>query len=140
MIGKGILKGMVETARNLTGSFHDPDRLTTVEYPEQKIPAKENARNFPFLIYDGDDWETGLRCVSCQICEKDAHHNAFTSKRTKRKNPIFSAKCKCNPRYSISMFRSAWAAKSVLRFALLSPSEWITILSTPGQTVLNPCY
>ena len=71
MIGKGILKGMVETAKNLAGSFHDPERLTTVEYPEQKIPAKENARNFPFLVYDGDDWETGLRCVSCQICEKE---------------------------------------------------------------------
>ena len=55
MIGKGILKGMVETAKNLAGSFHDPERLTTVEYPEQKIPAKENARNFPFLVYDGDD-------------------------------------------------------------------------------------
>jgi NADH-quinone oxidoreductase subunit I len=53
------------------GSFHDPARLTTVQYPDERLPAKENARNFPFLVYDGPDSEKGLRCVACKICEKE---------------------------------------------------------------------
>ena len=46
MLGTGIIKGMVETARNFVGSYHDPERLTTVQYPEQKLAPKENGRNF----------------------------------------------------------------------------------------------
>jgi NADH-quinone oxidoreductase subunit I len=71
MLGEGIIKGMAETARNFVGSYHDPERMTTVQYPEDKIAAKENARNFPFLVFDGDDAMKGLRCVACQICEKE---------------------------------------------------------------------
>ncbi len=71
MLGTGILKGMVETAKNFAGSYHDPERLTTVEYPEQRIASKENARQFPMLIHDTEDPMKGLRCVACQICEKE---------------------------------------------------------------------
>ncbi len=77
MLGEGILKGMAETAKNFFGSYHSAERLTTVEYPEQRIAPKEAARVFPFLVYDsknlgdGADWEAGLRCVACQICEKE---------------------------------------------------------------------
>ena len=71
MLGNGLLKGLVETARNFVGSYHDPARLPTVEYPEQHQPVPENARSFPFLIYDGADPEQGLRCVACKICEKE---------------------------------------------------------------------
>lgn len=71
MLGEGIVRGLVETARNFLGSFVDKDRLTTVQFPEERIPRSESARNFPFLVYDGKDWEQGLRCVSCQICEKE---------------------------------------------------------------------
>lgn len=71
MFGAGLLKGMVETARNFVGSYHDPERLPTVQYPEQQRPLPENARSFPMLIYDGDDPEKGLRCVACKICEKE---------------------------------------------------------------------
>jgi NADH-quinone oxidoreductase subunit I len=98
MIGKGILKGMAETARNLTGSFHDPERLTTVEYPEQKIPTKEAARNFPFLVYDGDDWETGLRCVSCQICEKECPPQCIYIEKDTEKKPDFLGKLQLKPK------------------------------------------
>ena len=35
------------------------------------MPQAEAARNFPFLVYDGDDWQKGLRCVACLICEKE---------------------------------------------------------------------
>lgn len=71
MLGTGILKGMVETAKNFAGSYHDPARLTTVEYPEQRIASKENVRQFPFLVHDTEDPMKGLRCVACQICEKE---------------------------------------------------------------------
>lgn len=71
MFGAGMLKGMMETARNFVGSYHDPERLPTVEYPEEQRPVPENARAFPMLIYDGDDPEQGLRCVACKICEKE---------------------------------------------------------------------
>jgi NADH-quinone oxidoreductase subunit I len=77
LLGEGILKGMAETARNFFGSYFSADRLTTVEYPEQRIAPFEAARVFPFLVYDAKnpkdaaDWEAGLRCVACQICEKE---------------------------------------------------------------------
>ena len=71
MIGKGIAKGFMETARNFVGSYTDEARLVTVEYPEEREPLKENTRNFPFLVYDGEDAEKGLRCVACKICEKE---------------------------------------------------------------------
>lgn len=70
MLGKGLLKGMRETARNFFGSYTDSERLTTVEYPEERLPLQENTRNFPFLVFDGDP-EKGLRCVACKICEKE---------------------------------------------------------------------
>jgi NADH-quinone oxidoreductase subunit I len=71
MLGEGILKGLTETARNFAGSYVSAERLTTVQYPEQRIAPIEATRDFPFLVYDGDDWEKGLRCVACQICEKE---------------------------------------------------------------------
>ena len=70
MLGSGIIKGLAETAKNFVQSYSDPDRLTTVEYPEERLPLKENTRNFPFLVFDGDP-EQGLRCVACKICEKE---------------------------------------------------------------------
>ncbi|MGZ8899676.1 MAG: 4Fe-4S dicluster domain-containing protein, partial [Limisphaerales bacterium] len=70
MLGKGLLKGLRETARNFVGSYSDPTRLTTVEYPEERLLLKENTRNFPFLVHDGDP-EKALRCVACKICEKE---------------------------------------------------------------------
>jgi NADH-quinone oxidoreductase subunit I len=71
MLGQGILKGMAETARNFLGSYVKDERLVTVQYPEERLPQAEAARNFPFLVHDGDDWQKGLRCVACLICEKE---------------------------------------------------------------------
>lgn len=71
MLGEGIIKGMVETARNFAGSYVSKERMTTVQYPEEREALPEAARNFPFLVYDGPDWQSGLRCVACQICEKE---------------------------------------------------------------------
>lgn len=71
MLGEGIIKGMAETARNFIGSYSEAERLTTVQYPEEREPIKENNRSFPFLVHDGLDPEKGLRCVACKICEKE---------------------------------------------------------------------
>src|SRR6201987_5621568 len=92
MLGEGIIKGMAETARNFLGSYHDPARLTTVEFPEEKIPAKEKARNFPFLVFDGDDAARGLRCVACQICEKECPPKCIYITKSKDKKPDYIGK------------------------------------------------
>ena len=87
MLGEGILKGMAETARNFAGSFVSKERLTTVEYPEERIAPIENARVFPFLVYDTNDWEAGLRCVACQICEKECPPKCIYIDKSKDKKP-----------------------------------------------------
>lgn len=71
MLGTGLLKGLAVTAKNFVGSFHDPQRYTTVEYPEQPTKLPENYRNFPFLVFDGEQPIDGLRCVACKICEAE---------------------------------------------------------------------
>jgi NADH-quinone oxidoreductase subunit I len=71
MLGEAIIKGMAVTARNFFGSYVSKNRLPTVQYPEERLEPKENTRQFPFLVYDGEDWQKGLRCVACQICEKE---------------------------------------------------------------------
>ena len=87
MLGEGILKGMAETARNFVGSFVSKERLTTVQYPEERIAPIENARVFPFLVYDTNDWEAGLRCVACQICEKECPPKCIYIDKSKDKKP-----------------------------------------------------
>ena len=71
LLGVGIMKGLAETARNFVGSYFKEDRMVTVQYPEERLPQKEATRDFPFLVYDGEDLQKGLRCVACQICEKE---------------------------------------------------------------------
>ena len=69
--GWGLLQGLAVTGRNMVESFYRKDRMTTVQYPEERAPISPNFRNFPFLVYDNDDSLAGLRCVACAICEKE---------------------------------------------------------------------
>jgi NADH-quinone oxidoreductase subunit I len=92
MLGEGIVKGLAETARNFIGSYIDEDRLTTVQYPEERLPAKEAARNFPFLVFDGNDPHAGLRCVACQICEKECPPQCIFIEKSKDKKPDYVGK------------------------------------------------
>lgn len=92
MLGTGILKGMAETARNFVGSYFDESRLTTVQYPEERIPAKEATRQFPFLVFDGADPHAGLRCVACQICEKECPPQCIYIEKSKDKKPDYVGK------------------------------------------------
>jgi NADH-quinone oxidoreductase subunit I len=92
MIGSGILKGMAVTARNFVGSYFEKDRLITVQYPEERSPLPENYRNFPFLIYDTDDAEAGLRCVACKICEKECPPQCIYIIKSEDKKPDYMGK------------------------------------------------
>jgi NADH-quinone oxidoreductase subunit I len=92
LLGEGILKGLKETARNALGSFVSEERLITVEYPEKRHPLPEANRNFPFLVYDGADWQAGLRCVACQICEKECPPKCIYIEKSKDKKPDYLGK------------------------------------------------
>src|SRR5215204_1235470 len=97
MLGTGIIKGLIETGRNFVGSYHDEARLTTVQYPEEKVPPKENGRNFPFLVFDGEDAQAGLRCVACQICEKECPPQCIYIIKSKDKKPDYIGKPQLYP-------------------------------------------
>jgi len=98
MIGTGILKGMAVTARNFVGSYFEKDRLITVQYPEERSPLPENYRNFPFLIYDTDDPEAGLRCVACKICEKECPPQCIYIVKSEDKKPDYMGKPQFYPK------------------------------------------
>jgi NADH-quinone oxidoreductase subunit I len=91
MIGRGILEGMAVTARNFVGSYFEKDRLTTVQYPEERAPLPENYRNFPFLVFD-EDPEAGLRCVACKICEKECPPQCIYIVKSTDKKPDYMGK------------------------------------------------
>jgi len=97
MLGEGILKGLAETARNFAGSFVSKERMTTVEYPEERAPLPEASRVFPFLVYDGSDWQAGMRCVACQICEKECPPKCIYIEKSKDKKPDYTGKLQIYP-------------------------------------------
>ena len=92
MIGSGVLNGMAVTLRNFVGSYFEKDRLITVQYPEEREALPENYRNFPFLIYDGDDPHAGLRCVACKICEKECPPQCIYITKSDDKKPDYMGK------------------------------------------------
>ncbi len=98
MLGKGIIKGLAETARNFFGSYFKDERLITVQYPEERLPRQEAARNFPFLVYDGEDWQKGLRCVACQICEKECPPKCIYIIKDTAKKPDYVGKLQFQPK------------------------------------------
>ena len=97
MLGEGMLKGLAETARNFAGSFVSAERMTTVQYPEERIAPIENTRDFPFLIYDGSDSMAGLRCVACQICEKECPPKCIYITKSADKKPDYVGKAQFYP-------------------------------------------
>ena len=97
MLGEQIIKGMAVTARNFFGSYVSKERLTTVQYPEERLVPKENTRQFPFLVYDGDDAEKGLRCVACQICEKECPPQCIYIVKSKDKKPDYKGQPQLYP-------------------------------------------
>jgi NADH-quinone oxidoreductase subunit I len=72
--------------------------LVTVQYPEERLPQQEAARNFPFLIHDGEDKLRGLRCVACQICEKECPPKCIYIVKDVTRKPDFTGKLQFQPK------------------------------------------
>jgi NADH-quinone oxidoreductase subunit I len=92
MLGEGIVKGLAETARNFFGSYTEKERLTTVQFPEERLIQPEATRVFPFLVYDTDDMEAGLRCVACKICEVECPPRCISIEKSTEKKPDYVGK------------------------------------------------
>jgi NADH-quinone oxidoreductase subunit I len=98
MLGSGLLQGLKVTAKNFVGSFHDPARYTTVEYPEVPAKVAENFRNFPFLVTENATDPMGtLRCVACQICEKECPPQCIYIEKSRDKKPDANGKLQLYP-------------------------------------------
>jgi len=96
MLGEQILKGMAVTAKNFFGSYVSKERLTTVQYPEERLPQVGNTRQFPMLVFDGDP-EKGLRCVACTICEKECPPQCIFIVKSKDKKPDYKGQPQLYP-------------------------------------------
>ena len=98
MLGSGLLQGLGVTAKNFIGSFHDPERYTTLEYPEVQPKLPEAYRNFPFLVAENATDPMGtLRCVACQICEKECPPQCIYIEKSKDKKPDANGKPQLYP-------------------------------------------
>jgi NADH-quinone oxidoreductase subunit I len=98
MLGSGLIQGLAVTAKNFVGSFHDPARYPTIEYPEVKQKLPENYRNFPFLVCeDAADPMGTLRCVACQICEKECPPQCIYIEKSKDKKLDAAGKLQLYP-------------------------------------------
>jgi len=97
MLGEGIIKGMAVTAKNFLGSYVSEERLTTIQYPEERQVLPEAVRQFPFLVFDGNDAMAGLRCVACQICEKECPPKCIYIEKSKDKKPDYIGKPQLYP-------------------------------------------
>lgn len=98
VLGSGLLKGLAVTAKNFVGSYHDPERLVTVEYPEQPPPLGQNYRSFPFLVTENATDPMGtMRCVACQICEKECPPQCIYIEKSKDKKPDATGKMQLYP-------------------------------------------
>jgi len=98
MLGSGILKGLAVTAKNFIGSYHDPARMVTEQYPEERPKLPEAYRNFPFLVTENATDPMGtLRCVACQICEKECPPQCIYIEKSKDKKPDATGKMQIYP-------------------------------------------
>jgi NADH-quinone oxidoreductase subunit I len=96
MLGEQIMRGLAVTAKNFFGSYVSKDRLTTVQYPEERLSQKANTRQFPMLVFDGDP-DKGLRCVACTICEKECPPQCIYIVKSKDKKPDYKGQPQLYP-------------------------------------------
>ena len=98
MLGSGILKGLAVTAKNFVGSYHDPARMVTQEYPDVQPTLPAADRNFPYLVSENATDPMGtMRCVACQICEKECPPQCIYIEKSKDKKPDATGKMQVYP-------------------------------------------
>ena len=104
-------------------------RLPTIQYPEERQTLAEAVRNFPFLVYDGDDWKKGLRCVACQICEKECPPKCIYIEKSRDKKPNDMGKAQFYPAVFDIDTSVCMSCQICVEVAPLTPSRWTTNLS-----------
>jgi NADH-quinone oxidoreductase subunit I len=98
MLGSGIIKGLAVTAKNFVGSYYDPARMVTQEYPDVQPQLPAAYRNFPFLVTENATDPMGtMRCVACQICEKECPPQCIYIEKSKDKKPDATGKLQLYP-------------------------------------------
>ncbi len=98
MLGSGIIKGLAVTAKNFVGSYFVPERMVTEQYPEDRPKLPENYRSFPLLVSETAEDPMGtLRCVACQICEKECPPQCIYIEKSKDKKPDATGKMQLYP-------------------------------------------
>lgn len=136
MLGSGILKGLAVTAKNFAGSYTTPERMVTVEYPEKRIPIPEAYRNFPFLVTENATDPMGtLRCVACQICEKECPPQCIYIEKSKDKKPDATGKPQLYPAIfdiDISVCMSCQICVEVCPFDAIKMDQ-VYEIATPGR-------
>jgi NADH-quinone oxidoreductase subunit I len=140
MLGRGILRGLIETARNFCGSYYDPARLTTVQYPEQKLLPQENARTVPFLVYDGQDPVAGLRCTACTICAQECPAHCITIVKDTVKKPDYVGKMQFHPQVfdiDMAVCMSCGVCAEVCPFDSIKMDQVFELSSTSREMVLQ---
>ena len=143
MLGRGLLKGFFETARNFCGTYYDASRLTTVQYPEQRLAPVENARTIPFLVYDGLDPLGGLRCTACTICAQECPAHCITIVKDTVKKPDFLGKMQFHPKefsIDISVCMGCGICAEVCPFDSIKMDQVFEMASADRSMVLQKAY
>ena len=108
MLGEGILKGLAETARNFarqlrrrrTGSPRFNIPRSACRCPRPRAISRSSSTTAP-------TGEAGLRCVACQICEKECPPKCIYIEKSKDKKPDAVGKPQFYPAASTSISPSA---------------------------------
>jgi len=140
MLGTGLIQGLAVTAKNLVGSYHDPARYTTLEYPEVQPSLPEAYRNFPFLVAETAEDPMGtLRCVACQICEKECPPQCIYIEKSKDKKPDATGKQQIYPAVfaiDVSVCMSCQICVEVCPFEAIKMDQVFEIATTDRFSAL----
>ena len=157
ILGGGVFKGMAVTLRNFVGSYFYKDRLTTNDYswrPNDKLPQRAGdypkeegeqlrdtttvtnySRNFPMLLHDGGEPMDTVRCVACQICERECPPQCIYIEKSTEKKENASGKPQFYPAtfdIDVSVCMSCQICVEVCPFdAIVMNSQFE--LSTPNR-------
>jgi len=157
LLGSGIFKGMAVTLQNFVGSFFYRDRLTTNDYswrPSDNLPQRAGeypkeegeqlrdtttvtnySRNFPMLLHDGGEPMDTVRCVACQICERECPPQCIYIEKSTEKKENASGKPQFYPAtfdIDVSVCMSCQICVEVCPFdAIVMNSQFE--LSTPNR-------